>query len=419
MTAQKTANIRIKDLANPQVSDEVRSFIEAVEQQPVLLEEEPLLAQAQAETGLDNFGSDDFRERLRIILQAMNDDKDMSPLGHANRFFILLRYLKNRLLLEDLWRRHPEIDEVQIRAPIIIAGLPRGGTTHMVNLISADHSLRSLPYWESLEPVPMPGEKPGADGEDPRIRRCRENLLVQDRSIPYFKNMHEMTVDHIHEEIELMGCDFTSMIFENYGILPAWRDYYLSHDQRPGYRYLRRILKTLQWFRGPERWVLKSPQHSELLPILFETFPDATVVLPHRDPVAIVISMSTMISYVARLSHDPVRPEAFTAYWGDRFKRMLEALVRDRDLVPAEQTLDVNFDDFMANDVATVEKVYKLAGHPMTDKIRTNLQHYMDHHPRGRFGRILYDPEELGMDLDWWRDQFRFYLDRFQVRTEY
>ena len=60
-----------------------------------------------------------------------------------------------RLRLQDTWNRHPEIDEIKIEKPIVILGLPRSGTTHLLNLIAADKRLRSLPYWESLDPVEL------------------------------------------------------------------------------------------------------------------------------------------------------------------------------------------------------------------------------------------------------------------------
>ena len=108
--------------------------------------------------------------------------------------------------------------------------------------------------------------------------------------MPYFNRMHEMTVDHVHEEIQLLAIDFSSMLFETISPMPSWRDHYLSRDQRPSYGYMKRILQVLQWLRGGTRWMLKSPQHLEQFPALLATFPDATFVLTHRDPVSVTAS---------------------------------------------------------------------------------------------------------------------------------
>ena len=113
--------------------------------------------------------------------------------------------------------------------------------------------------------------------------------------------------------------------------MPSWRDYYLTHDQTPHYEYLRTVLQVLQWLRGGERWVLKSPQHLEQFPALRTTFPDATFVVTHRDPVSVTASVATMITYTARMSHERVDPNHIGGYWADRIERMLHACVDDRD----------------------------------------------------------------------------------------
>ena len=118
-----------------------------------------------------------------------------------------------------------------------------------------------------------------------------------------------MTVEHTHEEIQLLAIDFSTMLFETTAPMPTWRDAYLSRDQRPTYAYLRKVLKVLQWLRGGTRWVLKTPQHLEQFPALVDTFPDATFVVTHRDPVSVTASMVTMIAYTARLTRDRVDVE--------------------------------------------------------------------------------------------------------------
>ena len=354
------------------------------------------------------------------MCNALNTDADLSSFGRITIQAILSRYLVQRCRLEDLYRRHPEIDAVEIRQPIIIAGLPRSGTTHMLNLISVDDRLRSLRYWESLEPIPAMSEQQlPKNKEDPRIQRCRDQLEIQDQMMPLFKNMHEMHADHIHEEIELMGMDFSMSLFDTYALVPDWRDYYSSHDQTPHYRFLVRALKALQWLRGPQRWILKSPQHMEQLIPLHTVFPDATFVLPQRDPVSVITSMLTMQAYVGRMSRDPVRPRQIGDYWADRITRMLRQCATDRDQLPPEQTLDIMFDEFMANDVGTIERIYALAGLPMTDGVRAAMVQYLEDNPRGKHGRIVYDLKgDFGMDPVQLREQLAFYYQKFPVQIE-
>ncbi|RMF20376.1 MAG: sulfotransferase, partial [Deltaproteobacteria bacterium] len=263
MSEPRPPDIRIDDLADPVLSPIQRQAIAEAERQPVELRVDAVLDAAVRRTGLSDFGADDFRERLAVWLEAAAEDDNASALGRAIVFNDCVRYASNRLRLEDLIRRHPEILKVEIRQPIIIVGLPRSGTTHLLNLIAADRRLRSLPYWESLEPVPAPGEEHGPDGADPRLARCRQAAAMQDALLPLLRAMHFMTPEHIHEEIELQAIDFSSYLLEWIAHVPRWRDYYLSHDQRPHYLYMKKALQALQWLRGPDRWVLKSPQHLE------------------------------------------------------------------------------------------------------------------------------------------------------------
>lgn len=419
MSADRAEDIRITDLAEPVLTPMQTAAIEHVSKSEVVLDEDTVLAAASEKVGLDDFGPDDFRERLRIWLQSAEEDRDLGPIGRLSFYNDCVRYAANRLRFEDLLRRHPEIEAVEIERPIIIAGLPRSGTTHLLNLIAADERLRSLPYWESVEPIPDPAEAPGAQGVDPRLVRCRAAHEIQSQMMPLMKNMHDMAPEHVHEEIEVQALDFSSYVPEWIATVPRWRDYYLAHDQTPHYGYMKRVLQALQWLRGPERWVLKSPQHLEQLVPLQAVFPDATVVMTHRDPVSVIASTITMLCYGDRLRRRRVDPPAVATYWVDRIEVLLRRCVRDRDLIPAERSLDLPFHDFMADDVGAVERIYELADFEMTPAARASLDAFMQANPRGKHGRIVYDlAADFGIDGAALRERFSFYFDRFPVKVE-
>jgi hypothetical protein len=419
MSADRAEDIRITDLAEPVLTPMQTAAIEHVSKSEVVLDEDTVLAAASEKVGLDDFGPDDFRERLRIWLQSAEEDRDLGPIGRLSFYNDCVRYAANRLRFEDLLRRHPEIEAVEIERPIIIAGLPRSGTTHLLNLIAADERLRSLPYWESVEPIPDPAEAPGAQSVDPRLVRCRAAHEIQSRMMPLMKNMHDMAPEHVHEEIEVQALDFSSYVPEWTATVPRWRDYYLAHDQTPHYGYMKRVLQALQWLRGPERWVLKSPQHLEQLVPLQAVFPDATVVMTHRDPVSVIASAITMLCYGDRLRRRRVDPPAVATYWVDRIEVLLRRCVRDRDLIPAERSLDLPFHDFMADDVGAVERIYELADFEMTPAARASLDAFMQANPRGKHGRIVYDlAADFGIDGAALRERFSFYFDRFPVKVE-
>jgi glyoxylase-like metal-dependent hydrolase (beta-lactamase superfamily II) len=410
--------IRITDLAEPVLNDVQRSALQMAEKLNVDFSAEHILGQARTRSGLSDFGPEDFRERLRLLAEEWGGDEGLTNLGRLGLQQNLIRYATNRLLIQDELKRHAKLREIPIDQPIIVAGLPRTGTTHLLNLMAADSRLRALPLWESYEPLPLPNESLLADGTDPRYRRCADAWASMQLMTPLLAAMHPMNPDHIHEELELMTPDFASYNFEWLSMSPCWRDHYYRTDQTPHYRYMKDVLRILQKRRGPSRWVLKCPQHLEQLPVLQEVFPDATVVFTHRDPVAVVQSALTMLAYGQRVSRKRVEIAALAEYWVARIEHLLVACVRDRGCIPPERSLDVRFDDFMADELGTVARVHAKAGLEMSPAARAELQAFARSNPRGKAGRVVYDLNtDFGIDPAMLRKRFSFYYERFGVRA--
>lgn len=413
-------DVRIEDYGDPSFSPRIQQLrSEMAALAPSLRLEPKVLKDAAVEqTGLTDFGDAWFEEPLGVLCRALREEAGLSAPGVVSTWLWLASVLKNRLLIEDLLHSHPEIRQAPVTRPIVICGLPRTGTTHLHNLMSADAALRHLPYWESLEPLLAPSERPGPGEPDPRRARTEHVLAMAGGAIPLFVRMHEMTVDHAHEEIQLLAIAGSTMLFETTAPMPSWRDWYLTTDQTPAYEYLRSILQALQWLRGPRRWVLKSPQHLEQFGPLARTFPDATFVVTHRDPVSVTASMCTMLAYSGRMAVEHVDPAWYGRYWSDRLERMLGSCVRDRDLLPRAQSVDVRFGEFMADDIAMVRRIYELAAQPFTAATEAAMTAFMDEHPRGRHGRVAYDLGDFGLDRDERRAALRFYTERFKVEEE-
>ncbi len=419
--AERPPTLQIDDLAEPRLPHSFREMAASVGPLARALpwSIDGAMAQAQAETGLADFGDDIFREPLSVALASADTESRLSSMGRMGFWSQLIRFLRNRLLIEDYVAKHPDALEQEVRAPIVIVGLPRTGTTHLHNLISADAALRSLPWWEAQEPVPPLAEQGQQLDPDPRVTRAAEGLAIQHEVMPLFNRMHDMWPEHVHEEIDLLGAAGSTMYFETLATLtPSWRDWYLATDQTPWYTHLKRTLQVLQHQRGGTRWILKSPQHLEQFRPLMHVFPDATFVVTHRDPVSITASFATMIAYSARLSRDPVDPHEIGAYWANRIEQMLRASVRDRGLLPEAQSLDIHFDAFMKDDIASVERIYASAGQPFDDRARAAMGAFMAEHPRGKHGRLQYDLADFGLDRTELRERFAFYVDHFGIAPE-
>lgn len=416
--SEQPATIRIEDLARPVLSPALEAAIAAAP--AVRMEVEDVLAAARAATGLEDFGPPDFRERLGVWLLSFEEDRGLGPAGRAGLFGDCVRYASARLRLVDLWKRHPGIDAVAIDRPIVIAGLPRSGTTHLVNILAADERLRSMPLWETMEPVPVAGDAEIEPGEDPRYTRTKRMWGGFEQLLPLMPAMHEMAPEHVHEDIELQASDFSTYLPEWLSRPYRWRDWYFAHDQTPHYAWGKRVLQAVTWLRGPDRWVMKSPPHMENFGPLVATYPDATVVVTHRDPVAVIQSAITMLAYGDRLRRRlPLDLPELAAYWIDRIERLLRACVRDRALLPPERSLDVLFHEYMADQKGTIRRVYAMSGLEFTPRAEARIDGFLAANPRGKHGQVRYDlAGDFGVDVGALRERFAFYYERFPVRRE-
>lgn len=413
-------DIDFDDLTAPELTDVQRQILEFTEARRVDFDLDRMRAEAESQAGVDDLDDvDGFADRLAAHVAAIEADEGLRQLTRSSLRQRVVRLLRNRLSLTELLKRYPEIEAIPIENPFIVVGMPRSGTTHLVNLIAADPRRRALPYWESQEPVPARGEGPGISGVDPRYARAKSEHDALMASAPVVAAMHDRFPEAIEEEVELLDLDFAAYVLEWHARVPDWRDYYLGLDQTRHYAYLKRVLQALTFLRGPRTWVLKSPQHCEQLGPLMATFPDATVAFTHRDPVAVIQSAITMMAYSDRLRRTSIDPDWLLGYWSDRVHRLLGACVRDRDLVPAERSIDVSFHELNGNEMPVLERLYRCGGVELTAKVRARFQAYLDGNPRGKHGRIHYDlHRHFGITADELRARFGFYFDRFDVRAE-
>lgn len=413
--------IHIDDLARPRLPWWLDAFdlLAGPWAQRVRFDADELLATARRRTGLDDFGPDSFETPFRVYLECIQDTP-FSSFGRITQRRLILGLLETRLRLQALVGERPQILEEAIARPIVIAGLPRTGTTHLFNLVSQHPALRSLPYWESLEPIPGPRDRARPGRPDPRIARCERSLAFMNRVMPLFPAMHEFEAEVPHEEVQLQMMEFATCLIESMLDLPRYADWYHETDQTPHYAWLKRVLQVCQHLRGGERWILKSPQHIAEMPALFATFPDARVIRTHRDPVRIVASLATMVSYGRRMTvrKDAIDPHHIGRHWAHRIETWLRDTIAHEARLPRDRILDVRFHEFMKDDVATAERVLEWADEPVGAGGRRAIRAFAERNFRGKHGAIAYPLEDLGLDEDELRERFRFYQDHFDVPSD-
>ena len=275
----------------------------------------------------------------------------------------------------------------------MILGLPRTGTTHLASPAREHPDLRSLPFWESLEPIPARAVREGR-ARDRRRERAAQALAMQRRVMPLFPAMHEIAVDAPEEEIQLLAVDFRTMFFEAMSEVPTYAAWNEADDHAGAYRYLKRMLQALQWLRPHgTRWLLKSPQHLERIGPLLDA-PDARIVHTHCGSVRVVASMCTMLAYGRRMQTARVDVAALGRAWSERIARMLDASARDRARVPAGHAMDLPLDAFLADEVGAALRVAAFAGLDAGPAPRARFEMLQAAKPRGRHGRIDYRLED-------------------------
>ncbi|QIX26510.1 sulfotransferase [Nocardioides sp. JQ2195] len=410
--------LRFDDLLDPVLNPAQQQMVDFADANPVDYSVESVLAGARAATGLTDDGTPDYKERLQVWIDVAHEPI-RTNLTRMAMHGLSVKYLANRMRVLDFVARHPEVRDIEIKAPVMVAGLPRSGTSHLVNLLAADSRFRSAPLWELNQIVPGRGDGPGPDGVDPRFTATAAVFEQAQLSNPYIKSWHPMDPWRIEEDIELHAADFSGYYPEHLMQHAAgWRDYYLAHDQTPHYEFQKLCMQVMTWFRPRERWVTKYPAHIENLPALLRVFPDAVVVETHRDPVGPVLSAATMHTYMARMWQKEVNPGLHLDYWRDVGVRLLEAGMRDRAAVEG-QVVDVYYHEMIADNWSAVEKVYARSGMELTEQARGEISAFIEHNRQGKDGRVVYDLRgHFGVEPEEVREPFGAYLAAHGVPIE-
>ncbi|HKA14029.1 MAG TPA: sulfotransferase [Myxococcota bacterium] len=379
------------------------------------LELESLLAEAERRTGLSDFGDPAFREPLARLLRSLREEARLNAVGRAMQFERNVGLLVNRLRTEDAYRRHPEIADERIDRPLVIVGLARTGTTMLHRMIASDPRWLALLWYESRNPAPFPDSERAA--VDPRITDAEAEVAMMLDGSPDLIAVHPMDAHAPDEEIMLVEHAFTSWNPEAFCRVPSYAEYLEAVDPEPGYRYLVRLLRFLQWQKRRSgktatRWVLKAPYHLGSLDALFAALPDTRVVMTHRDPVQTVPSFASMIRTLHVLGSDSIDPLEIAAHWGGKWARALESAIASRANCE-DRFLDIYYDELVADPMAQVRRLYAHAGLELTVDAEARMRRWAVENERERRPVHAYTLEEFGYTQDGLRRDFAAYCERF------
>ena len=383
------------------------------------LDQESLLEAASRATGLSDFGEADFQEPLGVLLESLENDAALSPMGRILARGDVLNLLENRLHLVEAHRAHPEIREQGIEKPVFIVGLPRSGTSILHELLAQDPRLRAPLSWEAHSPWPPPGAEPETEGK--RIQRAEEVFTFWNELVPEYKTMHEMGARIPCECIWLTAHSFRSEEFLGRNQVPRYGAWLATADLAPAYRIHRQFLEVLQWKQPTPRWLLKAPSHMMALGPLFAEYPDARIIQTHRDPLQIMGSSVNILKALWWMRSEEVDPELIQAsFAGEGLAARLFAALDERDQGgrDADQFRDVLFSDLMNEPVATLASIYDWLEMDLSPSVEKAMLDYLAAKPRGKHGKHEYTFSELGLDLKTERARFQDYQNRFHVPSE-
>jgi len=371
-----------------------------------------LIERAKGATGCEQFGGDSWREGLDRLVASARSEARLNLAGEAMFEGQAVILLMKRLEIEDWYARHPEIDEQQIVAPLMILGMPRTGSTALHCLLAEDPAVRVIRNWEGMSPCPPPIA--GTEASDPRIAQMQAMMDRRNVDTPRMKQMLPSTATSPVEDQLTMGYDFKSQIFQASFHIPAYAQW-LHHeaDLVSTFEYVKRVLKLLQWRCPPTRWRLKNPTYSMFIDALDKVFPDARYCMTHRDVTKVIPSVADLYFEMHKPNTDHPDKHWMGAINAEFAELGMRRMIAFRDAGNEHLFFDFHFADFQKDPFPSVERLYAFLGEEFTDEARARMQAWRDDTPRDKHGIHEYHPEEFGLDLDEIRARMRFYSDRF------
>jgi hypothetical protein len=384
------------------------------------LSEEALIAEARRQTGLERFGDESFLPTLRTLLGALRTEAELNPFGQFFARTNTLGSLKNRLHANACFEAHPDIRQRKIPAPIIIIGPHRSGTTRLHRMMAEDTRLQHLKTWEGFNP----GSWLNAPdlGKAARYKEVKTALNVSQRLYPGAFVAHPMHADWPEEEMLLLNHSFCGFSVLGAYHIPSYYEWFLNGDKTHGYRYMADLMNLISWSRGDaqeKRWLLKNPQHMLDLDVLMKVFPDAKLVFIHRDPLKTVAStMSLMWRYAVQHTDRHCRGQVRDV-WLDFCEQAARRCIEGRTSIPANQQLDIYYEEMNRDWRAVLRRVYEFAGLDFTPTTEQALDAWLTQsESENRHGGHRYSLDEFGTSNKEVDARMMFYRERYAIPYE-
>ncbi|WP_160610477.1 sulfotransferase family protein [Tsuneonella aeria] len=371
-----------------------------------------LLDEARRRTGLADFGDEWPLENCREFLRVLQNDQRLSAAGLEGATMMVAQAFDNRLRHIELLKRNPEIFEERIDVAAVIASLPRTGSTLLHRMLAATPALTAPIWFETQNYAPFPGEERGHNTVRKQWAQAYLDQILA--AMPELPSIHPLAVDAADEEIPAMGLLFSSLQIEGTYFVPEFSNWLTRHSRKRVYPELRSILQSWQWqepSRAGLKWVLKTPGHLLALDAVAETFPDALIVMTHRDPVDILPSFASLTSqfYQATGNYDP---REIGDFWLERLGTLLDTFLDMRATLGEGRFHDVRYEDLLADPVSEGLQILERA-QVSVPGAESAMRQWLAGNSRGQRPPHQYSVEEFGLTEDRIRERFSRYRERF------
>jgi len=353
----------------------------------------------------------DTRAALTALTESLNQDAALNFIGKIAAWIDCTRMAATHLRIEQALRETPAVEQTELPTPVFVLGLFRSGTTVLHRLLGEDTDNRTLPHWESFDPVHDP------EGPAWRQRKLSRTLMLADIISPSIKAIHPMDAHQTDECRGMFTNVFRTPQFNVQYRVGGYLDWLFAQDATIAYRHHRRQLQLVHHHRPyGKRFVLKDPTHTFFIEAILEVFPDARFVFVHRDPVDTLSSMCSLHASARSVFSSDVDAHALGAELSDSYlTRWLEAAVDAVDRLPAGRVAHVRAPDLSRDPVGTVAEAYRILGMELGDEARIAMHEYMRARQASAGVGHIHTPEGFGLDSDKIRERFASYCLRFDL----
>ncbi|MEJ7935050.1 sulfotransferase [Sphingobium sp. AN558] len=372
-----------------------------------------LLRAAAAQTGLNDFGPDDFRDGFFMLVDAINREADIREKCQAKLQEKFLNLLTQRLWFAEDLKAHPEIAQERIRAPLIILSLPRTGSTKLHRVLGATGDFQTLNFWQTMKFARVPGAPRG--GTSQRIAEARDYEAWMYEQSPDMLMGHPLHAEEPEEECYLMEATYRHpTIFGHYDV-PSFAAWIAEADLKPAYDYLVSVIKYLQWQNGsPSKpWLFKDPNHLGQEDYLTAAYENPRFIVTHRDPVKCVPSVTSTVMASRGIWSDLDNRHLFASKMLGHLSSATDRHMEWRTRNPHIEVLDLAFSEVVKDGQSAARKVYEFAGLKLTQRALAGIRGWEAENPKEKHGEAKYSAEEVGSTDEEIRRTFSRYTGAF------